>query len=120
MGDGSARRYATAPPSHSKANHSITALTPDAKAGVRLIPDDRIRADGFAELLLKMSHSSSEIGLLKGEHIRRFAKAATALRHFSVSLMFKLDRHLNQRFLAASLLGRSGPFAIDKYTRQWH
>jgi hypothetical protein len=37
------------------------------------------------ELLLKMSDSSAEIGLLEGEQFRCLAKAATAFCHFSVS-----------------------------------
>jgi hypothetical protein len=49
----------------------------------------RIRANGYAGLLLKISHSSTE--MLEGQQIRRFVRAATLLRPFSVSQMFKPD-----------------------------
>jgi hypothetical protein len=45
------------------------------------------------ELLLQISDSSAEIGLLESKQIRGFAKATTALRDFSVLQMLKLDRH---------------------------
>jgi antitoxin (DNA-binding transcriptional repressor) of toxin-antitoxin stability system len=56
---------------------------------------------GDPQLLLQMSDSAAEIGLIEGEQIRRFAEAATALRHFSVSQMFKFDRHPSARFIAS-------------------
>jgi hypothetical protein len=37
------------------------------------------------ELLLQMSDSSAEIGLLESKQIRRLAEAATAFRDFGVS-----------------------------------
>ena len=70
------------------------------QVGRRSLDCAELRLRKSVAKLDEMSDFSAEIGLLEGERMRRFAKAATALCCFEVSQMFKLDRHERARFVA--------------------